>query len=117
MFKRSTLFFACVAIGTGIALFHIKYQVIALEQETSQTKKRIQETHESIHVLKAEWSHLNDPKRLQHLAQKHLNIGPIKGSQFIPMKMLATDENAYDQYALEQLISEVSNTSAKSGVV
>lgn len=109
MFKRSTLFFACVAIGTGIALFHIKYQVLALEQEHTQTLKRIQETHESIHVLKAEWSHLNDPKRLQYLAQKHLNIGPIKGAQFIPMKMLATNESAYDQYALEQLISEVSD--------
>lgn len=107
MFKRSTLFFACVAIATGIALFHIKYQVVALEQEHKQTLVRIKETHESIHVLRAEWTHLNDPKRLQQLAEKHLNIGPIKATQFISMKMLAPSESAYDNYALDQLISEV----------
>ena len=109
MLKRSTLFFACIAVGTGIALFHIKYQVIALEQEYKQTIARIKETHESIHVLRAEWTHLNDPKRLQVLAQKHLNIGPIQSSQFISLKALAPSQGAYDKYALDQLIAEVAD--------
>ncbi len=109
MFKRSTLFFACVAIGVSIALFQIKYQVITLEKEYEQTLLRIKETQESIHVLRAEWNHLNDPKRLQVLAQKHLNIGPIKASQFIAMKALAPSDSAYDKYALDQLISEVAD--------
>ncbi|MBX9976978.1 MAG: hypothetical protein K2X98_01855 [Alphaproteobacteria bacterium] len=109
MFKRSTLFFACVAIATGMALFHIKYQVVALEQEHKQTASRIKETHESIHVLKAEWTHLNDPRRLQTLAQKHLNIGPIKSTQFISLKLLAPSDGAYDKFALDQLIAEVAD--------
>ncbi len=109
MFRRSTLFFACIAVGVGIALFQVKYQVVSLEQEYTQTLARIKEAQEAIHVLKAEWTHLNDPKRLQALAQKHLNIGPIRSSQFISMKVLALNDGAYDKYALDQLISEVAD--------
>ena len=34
-----------------------------------------------IHVLNAEWSHLNEPQRLQKLAEKYLDIGPMKTEQ------------------------------------
>jgi cell division protein FtsL len=114
MIRPSTLFFICVASGVGIALFHIKYQVSKLEQDYHQTQKRIKETKETIHILKAEWSHLNDPKRLQELATKYLNIVPIKSHQFISMKKLAPNEEAYDKFALDQLIAEVSNTAGES---
>lgn len=107
MIKRSTLLFACIAVAVGMGLFHIKYQVVMLENEYKQTKERIQETNESIHILKAEWTHLNDPKRLQTLAQKHLGIGPMQSGQFISMKALAPSQHAYDKYALDQLIAEV----------
>lgn len=115
MLKRSTLFFVCIAIGTGIALFHIKYQVVVLEQEYKQTLTRIKETKEAIHVLKAEWTHLNDPKRLQALAAKYLSIDPIQSTQFIAMKTLAPSQVAYDQYALDQLIAEVADEALDGG--
>lgn len=107
MLKRSTLFFTCVAVGTGIGLFQVKYSVVTLEQEYAQTQKRTHENLESLHVLKAEWAHLNDPKRLQELSKKHLGIGPIKSVQFIPMRALAPSQGSYDKYALDQLISDV----------
>lgn len=109
MIKRSTLFFACIAIGCSIALFQVKYQVVHLENEYKQTQSRIKENLESIHILKAEWTHLNDPKRLQMLAEKHLNIAPIKASQFIPLRALAPSSSAYDKFALDQLISELAS--------
>jgi len=112
MIRRSTLFFACIAIAVGMGLFHVKYQVVSIHQEHKQTLERIKETNESIHVLKAEWTHLNDPKRLQTLAQKHLGIGPIQSGQFISMKALAPSANAYDKYSLDQLISEVAETAS-----
>ncbi len=107
MLKRSTLFFTCIAVGTGIGLFQVKYSVVSLEQEYGQTRKRTLEHLESIHILKAEWTHLNDPKRLRTLSEKHLGIGPIKPPQFIPMRALAPSQGSYDKYALDQLISDV----------
>lgn len=114
MIKSSTFLFTCVAIATGIALFHIKYQVITLEKEYNQTHNRIYETQEAIHVLRAEWAHLNNPHRLHTLCEKYLKISPIQASQFIPMRKLAQNAKDYDQYALNQLISEVSDI-AKHG--
>jgi hypothetical protein len=96
-------------VGTGIGLFHVKYSVVALEEEYIQTQKRTQETLESLHILKAEWTHLNDPKRLQPLAQKYLGIGPIKPAQFIPLRALSQSHSSYDKYALDQLISEATD--------
>lgn len=112
MIKRSTLFFTCIAIGTGIGLFHVKYSVVALEDEFIQTQKRTQEALEALHILNAEWTHLNDPKRLQTLAQKYLEIGPMKPVQFIPLRALSQNSSAYDKYALDQLIAE---TAEKGG--
>ena len=114
MMKGSTFLFTCVAVATGIALFHIKYQVVSLEKDYTQTLEHIHDTQESIHVLRAEWAHLNDPRRLHDLSLKYLKIVPIQASQFIPMRRLAQNTKDYDQYALSQLISEVSDI-AKHG--
>lgn len=114
MMKGSTFVFTCVAVATGIALFHIKYQVVGLEKEYAQTLQHIYDTNEAMHVLRAEWAHLNDPRRLNDLSSKYLKIGPIQAAQFIPMRRLAQNTKDYDQYALNQLITEVAGI-AKNG--
>ena len=66
--RRSQFFLALMAFCVGLGLFRVKYQVMALEKNHKQVVKSISETRESIHVLKAELTHLNDPARLQKLA-------------------------------------------------
>jgi cell division protein FtsL len=81
---RSTFFLVFMAIFLGFLLFKVKYEVVSMEEELNKTHAQIRKEEENIHILKAEWSHLNEPQRLQKLAQ-HLDIVPIKTEQIVGM--------------------------------
>ena len=61
----------------GVGMFVLKNQVQNLETELNRINVSIQEDVKSIHVLKAEWSHLNSPQRLRTLASKHISLNPF----------------------------------------
>lgn len=75
--KRSTLFLMLMAAAVSVALFVVKYSVQDLDDQMRSLTRDIAETREGIHVLKSEWSHLNQPERLRHLAGKYLEVGPL----------------------------------------
>ena len=76
--RWSTLCFAVISVVVGIILFRIKYEVDSLDSKHRVIKRSIQDTKESIHVLKAEWAHLNDPSRIQTLSAKYLKDIPLE---------------------------------------
>lgn len=107
MMRRSTLLVLCASLIIGLALFRLKYKVMSLEYHHSQIKKSIHENQETLHVLRAEWAHLNDPKRLQELSEKYLDINALQSSQLVSFADVASAPgNAYDKAALDQLIAE-----------
>ncbi len=65
------------------ATFIMKNRVQDLEKELAQINHNINEDIKTIHILKAEWSHLNNPDRLRSLAQKHIDLKPVKAEQII----------------------------------
>lgn len=67
----------------GFGMFVMKNQVQTLENELNRINRSIQDDVKSIHVLKAEWSHLNSPSRLRTLANKHILLNPVKPEQII----------------------------------
>lgn len=67
----------------GVVMFSLKNQVQAMEGELNRINASIQEDVRSIHVLKAEWSHLNSPQRLRTLASKHISLNPARAEQII----------------------------------
>lgn len=67
---------------TGYTLFHISFQVSAMEQELSSLNTQIRKEKESVHVLKAEWTYLNRPERIERLSQSLLpDLSVLKPSQ------------------------------------
>lgn len=62
-----------------------------LEKYYQKTTKNILEIKSSLHVLKAEWAHLNEPHRLQSLAQTYLNHQPIKPTQIMALDHVKID--------------------------
>jgi len=79
--NQSTLLFVFLALIVGGVLFKVKYAVVEIEQQLTETQNQIQRERENIHILKAEWSHLNEPQRLQKLAENYLDIQPMKTEQ------------------------------------
>ena len=67
----------------GCGMFVMKNKVQSLEAELAQINKNIQDDVKTIHVLNAEWSHLNSPARLRELASKHISLNPIQAEQII----------------------------------
>lgn len=63
--------------------FVMKNRVQDLEKELIAINQTIKEDIKTIHILKAEWSHLNNPERLRNLAQKHIALNPVKAEQII----------------------------------
>ncbi len=84
--RHTTLLFLLLAGALSVALFSVKYQVQDLEEELVNLNKSIIEERQAIHVLKAEWSHLNNPERLQALAERHLGMKPVDPSQLASFK-------------------------------
>lgn len=85
---RSRLFLVIAAFCVGLGLFKVKYQVMALEKRHKDVVQSVVENREAIHVLKAELTHLNDPERLQKLAENHLGFSPVKSHQIVAIDEL-----------------------------
>ena len=94
--RHTTLLFLLIAGAISIALFSVKYQVQDLEKELGRLNKSITLEGQSIHVLNAEWSLLNNPERLEKLARWHLGMQPISATQitsFEGMERLELDHS------------------------
>lgn len=83
---RVTLFWICLAVTVGFGLFHVKYKVQALEDDLRRLNAAITEEQEQLHVLAAEWAHLNRPDRLETLAGRHTGLGPAAPEQIGAVK-------------------------------
>lgn len=68
-------------LGSGLLV--MKNQVQTLENRLVSINKDIETDIKTIHILQAEWSHLNSPSRLRKLAEKHILLNPIRAEQII----------------------------------
>lgn len=81
MIRHSTLLTLLLAAAISLVMFSVKYEVQDLEDELSRLNRSIVADRQAIHVLKAEWSHLNNPERLRSLARRHLGLKPVEAKQ------------------------------------
>ena len=85
--RQTTMFTLLVAAIMSVALFFLKYEVTNLEEELETLNRAIDANHETMHVLRAEWSHLNEIGRVRSLSLRHLELGPTN-----PLRIVTIDE-------------------------
>jgi len=81
MIRPTSLILMVLAAAAGGALFQVAFEVSALDDELAQLNRDIRADRDAIHVLRAEWSFLNQPERLEELTRRHLDLLPASGSQ------------------------------------
>lgn len=89
------------------ALFQIKFRVQNLHREVKELERMLEHEKNSMHVLKAEWTYLNQPERLQRLAEKFLNLSELRVDQI----MLAEKDKIIVAQQKEQKFNQVNNAS------
>ena len=87
--RQTTIFTLLLASIMSVALFFLKYEVTDLEQHLNNINRAIVTDQESIHVLNAEWSHLNDVSRIKDLAKRYFKMNPTKPNQIKSAKDLS----------------------------
>ena len=81
MSKRTTFLALVLAAVMSLGLFMVSYQVQDLEDQLDALNRDIARDNRAVHVLQAEWAHLNDPQRLRLLAERYLGLEPIATRQ------------------------------------
>jgi cell division protein FtsL len=78
---RYTTFFAIVILVVSIfGLFQVKFYVQDLSKDIIELGRQLKQEKESLHILKAEWTYLNQPERLRQLAGKYLQLEIISNA-------------------------------------
>ena len=83
MIRRATAMWILLAVFAGAGLFLVKHQVSALEGRLTHLDRAILQNQRAVHVLKAEWSFLNQPARLEDLGRRLLGLQARRGERII----------------------------------
>lgn len=85
--RRSLTFAALAAlIATASLLYLVEHEVQRLERRLHRLNAELLDSQQAIQVLKAEWSYLNQPDRLQELVSRHadrLQLAPLEPVQIV----------------------------------
>ncbi|HKS62627.1 MAG TPA: hypothetical protein VJT13_13065 [Xanthobacteraceae bacterium] len=63
-------------------VYKIKYESTLQAEKVSKLRADVRREQDAIANLRAEWSKLDRPDRLQALAQRHLTLKPVEARQF-----------------------------------
>ncbi|WP_374305430.1 hypothetical protein [Methylocella sp.] len=75
-------------IGSAIYAYSIKYDTIFHAEKIAKLKHQIKAEQDRVATLKAEWSHLTRPERVQMLADKFLDLQPLALRQIVALDAL-----------------------------
>jgi len=92
MIRLRSLFWLLLISATGFAMFGVKYQVQALEDQFARINRATAAEQHEIRVLDAEWAYLTRPETLDAMNRQFLSLAPISTKQLrttvadIPMR-------------------------------
>ncbi|MDZ4738439.1 MAG: hypothetical protein SGJ03_00855 [Alphaproteobacteria bacterium] len=107
MIRASGAIAIALLLLVSFALYNGVYRVKAQTRELKDLDGAITKEAEAIRVLKAEWSFLNQPERLQDLARRHLTLGPTGARQIVVLANLPERGSAGAAPASDTVAGEI----------
>jgi cell division protein FtsL len=72
-------------VALAYVIYEGKYEARTLDEDISGLRKEIETERDAVAVLRAEWSLLNRPERIERLAKKHLKLNPARPQQLVTL--------------------------------
>jgi cell division protein FtsL len=69
-------------VAAAAYVYKIKFESTRQAERVAKLRMEIRREHDVIAALRAEWSRLDTPARIQDLAKRHLALKPIEPRQF-----------------------------------
>jgi hypothetical protein len=85
MIRPLTFLCMLAAVGSGLYLYTEKHSAELLDRQITKTVHGTQAARERSGLLRAEWALLNEPGRLQTMADQYLALKPMAPTQFVQM--------------------------------
>jgi cell division protein FtsL len=93
-------------VAAAIHVYKIKFESTVQAERVAKLGAEIRRERDRIASLRAEWAQLDNPARIQALAQRHLALKPVDPNQIEPLDHLperrAPDAASSDLVALER---------------
>ncbi|MGH6826566.1 cell division protein FtsL [Methyloceanibacter sp.] len=96
-FVNICLVLALVAVA--YVIYEGKYEARALDEDIGGLRKDIETERDAVAVLRAEWSLLNRPERIERLAEKHLKLAPARPQQLVTLDTVS--DNDFERARIE----------------
>ena len=112
MIRPTSLILMVLAATAGGALFQVAFEVSELDDELALLNRDIRTDRDAIHVLRAEWSFLNQPERLEELTRRRFIEGLISARCNLgAVERLKRFSPPWLQHRLAQLLPRFSEVS------
>jgi cell division protein FtsL len=89
MLKIANFTLVLATLGTASVLYSHEHATRGSERALAREKATVVDTAEAIKLLKAEWSSLTRPERIQYLAKTQLGMEPMSPDQYVTEAELA----------------------------
>jgi hypothetical protein len=88
MIKITTLLWVVLLIVAGGTVMNVSYKVRHVQQHLNEIARDAQQQKDAIVILSAEWDSLNDPKRLDDLSKRFLELSPTPIQRVVSLESL-----------------------------
>jgi hypothetical protein len=85
MIRPFTCLCLVAAFGSGLYLYSEKHRTTMLDRQISAVINQTEAARARTGLLRAEWALLNEPGRLQDMANKYLALKPMAPTQFVAL--------------------------------
>jgi cell division protein FtsL len=75
-------------VAAAVYVYQIKFESTRQAERLAKIRMEIRQEQDAIAALRAEWSKLDNPARIQDLAKRHLKLKPIDPRQFDSLHQL-----------------------------
>lgn len=92
----------CLSLVLAVVLYNVKYDAQIHMKKIRSLKIEARLEREAIHILRAEWSHLNQPGRLQGLAERYTKLKPLNARQIVTVNNLPSGRTRQREYHVDK---------------